>query len=80
MEIEELLEIRRKFIETEGRRREKMQETVDLEEALISYRALVSAVKDEVKDPKLQRRIAERFGMIVGVSRIPKLAQTAGRD
>jgi len=77
VEIQDTLEVRRKFIETESKRREKMQEQVSLEEALVSYRALVAAVKDEVKDPKLQRRIAERFATIVGVARIPRLASQA---
>lgn len=67
---------KRKLVDTEMRRREKMRETIQIEDAVVLYRQLVQANKDEILGfPKLERADAVKLlNAIVG-----RLAAIAGR-
>jgi len=61
-------EQKRKLVETETKRREKMREYVRAEEAAYYYRALAMAVKRHVDDRDKLSSIADEFAKIVGMA------------
>jgi len=61
-------EQKRKLVETETKRREKMREYVRAEEAAYYYRALALAVKAKVDDPDTLSAIADEFIRIAGMA------------
>ena len=69
-------ESKRKLVETEIKRREKMREAIQIEDAVVLYRQLVQANKDEIMNfPKLSKEDAVRLlNAIVG-----RFAAIAGR-
>lgn len=52
---------KRKLVEAEGRRREKMQRSIQIEDAQYAYRGLALAVKKHVRDPEILRAIANEW-------------------
>lgn len=75
--IQRHTEDKRRLIDTETRRREKMQNYIRFEDAAFSYRALALAVKANVKDPAILAAIAEDWARTAG---LPDLSGTATGD
>lgn len=71
-EIHDTVEQRRKLVESESKRREKMREAIAAEEAMNLFRSLTNAVKESIAsmdiDQRMQNvllsRISERFAAI----------------
>ncbi len=63
----DLTEQKRKLVDTEGKRREKMQEYVRAEEVAVAYRALGLAVKKHEDDPVKLAAIADEFERLVAL-------------
>jgi len=61
-------EQKRKLIETETKRREKMRQFIRAEDAAFHYRALALAVKEHVKDRDTLSAIADEFARIAGMA------------
>lgn len=62
---------KRKLVEAEGRRREKMQRSIQIEDAQYAYRGFVLAVKKHVKDPEILRAIADEWARTARLVDIP---------
>lgn len=66
-QIRDETEQRRRLIDTEIKRREKMRDVITAEVAMDHYRRLADAVKKHVKDQDVLKAIAEEFRIAVGV-------------
>lgn len=76
--ILETSEQKRKLIDTETKRREKMREYVRAEEAAYYYRALALAVKANIDDTSTLSAIADEFAKIVGMAGYLSRAEAVG--
>ncbi len=64
----DLTEQKRKLVDTEGKRREKMQEFVRAEEMAVVFRALALAVKKHEKDPETLAAIGDEFDRVLALN------------
>ncbi len=64
-------EQKRKLVDSEGKRREKMQEYVRAEQVAIVYRSLAMAVKKVEDDPDKLAAIADEFDRLLALNYLP---------
>jgi len=64
-ELGDAFEQRRKLVDTEGKRRKAAQDSMDAQTAMLLLGAVVSIIKEHVKDRQTQNAIAENISRLV---------------